>query len=527
MKKFTALFLALSVLLSLAGCSIDLGSLGDNLQYSTTPTGIAASYDGTLRSLIPEVRKLDLDGGDWTETNGYGYLVLTDVSYDDFDYVRTKVLPEEGYYSDDMMELYTADGTEVELFDHSAYDYATGQNFYLRLAYCKDNQTLAFIVGDIPHSHYCAPMVGVPREELLDEVHLERDVEPYTPAGISFDLQYSHVSYNSRVRTMLMRDIPLEQAEEYITAAETFGYVQSRREAMAEAPEDSLIYEASLVVDAELDERVYLQLAWYDSIILIQVCSDRYLETDEYLWEKVTTFDGSENGHDPYAAPEGGYPVLDLSAADIQTIGNGTVYILEYVEYIQSVLMYCDALEEQGYSGNLLYGADNPTDGISRVFESYCLEGMGNESYINVLFFNGKVMITKSAEPFEADEAELWNIMNVFARIGLSHLQANLPSLGMPVYVGSGNGMETAGVAYCYSRFATVEDFNRVVGKVQNLGYTNVVPQSGDGSVLEYHAYKEVQISKWIYYVYCHVFLDGDFIELQLSFSEEASMHND
>lgn len=115
----------------------------------------------------------------------------------------------------------------------------------------------------------------------------------YVPAGVSFDLNYSSTSGNSSDYRIQMRDITLDQVEEYITAAENFGYTETHRGTMEGADCDTLLYEATMIVDEELDIPLYLQIAWYDGKVMISFCDSYYVKTEEALWEYAINYDGT------------------------------------------------------------------------------------------------------------------------------------------------------------------------------------------------------------------------------------------
>lgn len=503
MKRITALFLAILMLLSLAACGGD----GDATEEEK-PTGIAAQFDGSLRSLIPETDVFDLDSGVWTEKDGYGVLILEGISqdYDGPDFYAA------GYHGEGS---YGIEPVIAECNDFSYHDKSTDKTYYLRAIYCYPTETYAIVVGEeLPMRYTCWLMAGLTEEE-IGEPYFEDDVYDYIPESYTvIDLYYTDGAWSDGLYQYQVCEITRSRLDRYISILTEAGYVEAVRE---EPDSESMYYEARLKAYKEFDIYVTVQLAWHQEKLAIAFSEPGCEMDKEAVIEMGKTYEGTADGINPDVEPEGGYPVIDLSGAEVSQWKGYTVQTLEGVEHIESVTAFIDDLQQQGYVDYFYYAygyyLDHITYNEARLF-SLCNEATSDHVFVG--YYNGKLMVIHSDDIITIPEAELCDKLGCYYEPGEYYLRYQAEQL----FYGPGRGYSSDGVAYNYTGGQDAEDFKNAVQKVIQAGYTEVYINEEN----EFCAYRCLETLYQTYYVYAHVFLVDGHLEVQVALTYDTEV---
>ncbi len=512
MKKITAFFLALLMILSLSACGTGASDdQPEQTQGSNETDGTAAppAYEGQLKDLLPETSLFNLSSGTFHEEKTYGYYLITGAAWECQDY--SVELTQLGFYS----EGWSCLPVPGDSFDLSYYhpDLLEGATVYVRMTYY--DGTLLLMAGtELPVMREYMTLMGIP-EEYIPAPSLDGDVYDYIPdhQGV-IDLYYTETHYQNGQYWYQLCDVDRTRLDQYIAIITDAGYVETTRD---EPDGESMYYEARLKADEKSDIYVTVQIAWYQNKVMLVYSVEADAMDKEAVWEGARSYTGDKTGRDPNAVPEGGYPVIDLSGAAASEWKGYPVQTLEGVQYIESVAAYIGTLKEQGYVEACYLAEGYYLDHITNneaMLASLCNEATSD--YVFVGYYNGKLMVIHSDDIITIPESELCDELGCVYQPGENFLRYHVNQL----FYGPGRGYSTSGVAYNYCDGQGAGDFRNAVQTVIRAGYTNIYIDEEN----EFCAYRDLNTLNGVYSVYAHVFLVADHLEVQIALTYETEV---
>jgi len=549
MKRIMAMMLAVIMLVSLMACGDSskdsAGSAGTTAGpvssgvVSSDTTGSAADstssekqeepkqdtaggipeIDSELFKQIPGVDQIPATEYSWVEQDGYGALIMKGVEFYPIDIIWD-VMKAAGYSGSG--GSYGWGAKEIEIDNYVRRD--GDQKMNLKIVHCGMTDTLAIVVGEVPTNHTCMLLVGLTAED-LGEPKFEGRVYDFVPKTNrqAIHLSYSDYKWTDEQGRCQMRDVTVRRLDAFIDFMEANGYEEVARE----MPDDqSVYYEGRIIAHRDLDMYVTLQLALTEGKLLMAVSAPGKELTRDEMWAEARAYEGDKDGVDPDAVPLDGYPVIDLSAAEVSEEKGCTAYRFENIEYTQSVLEYLKSLKDQGYHGCDFwykgYEADTFSGTIVGDGTKYnVFESLTNDTeYVFISYYDGRLLVLKS------DKMITWSELELCAAVDMPYVPGvnYLCGVAQEVLQGYGRSYDTAGHAAEYIDGVDASAYSETVKRAQDLGFTNVLDESQNGSRSEFHAWRRMPEGSRYSTLYVHVFLDGDYLEAQVSFERDAQI---
>ena len=560
MKRFFALFLVVLYVLSLTACGADtdaestgnetrderyeaeMGNAGsktdaadDETAGETHKESVAdetlkdssadptAAYDSELRKLIPDTDVFPMNSGTWSEKDGYIALVVEGINSGNPTYDYIADLMAAGYSSSNS---YGFDMYQANINYFNRQNKATNVKEQLCAVYCEATQMFAVVAGELPMRYVLWQLAGLTPEQIGDP-YFEGELYDYIPktSSCAIDLHYADMTGVNREQYQYqMSQVNQARAESLISFLEANGYQEVTREV---TDGQSLYYEGQLQVYKGFEIYLTVQLGWSQEKLMVVFSEPGLALEKTQVFDGADSYQGDKTGRDPNAAPEDGYPVIDLSAAAVSETNGVTAYLLEDVPYVQSAEAYLEELKAQGYHSCDFYFRGyipdmrtyyfyDDTTGQYNIYES-----LTNETeYIFINYYAGHLLVLKSSEMITWSEAELCSAVGMPYVPGEYYLRFRL----LEIYTGIGQGYDTSGIAFNYSFGATEANYREIISAVKEQGFTNVLSEVQNGGYYEFRAWQNIPSPSTRPCLYVHVFLNGDHLEVQLSFSRDTQI---
>ncbi len=131
------------------------------------------------------------------------------------------------------------------------------------------------------------------------------------------------------------------------------------------------------------------------------------------------------------------------------------------------------------------------------------------------------LLVSNVGEFYDLDLRPFW------AHLGADVLPGSEYLAELMIFLPGGNGSSTGTVMWSYAYGCTVEDYERLKGKVAELGFVEEPKETIDGDYREYVVVKYLPVGQRIFLVYYQIILDGDYLELELDYSVHEGHHKD
>ena len=482
------------------------------------PAGTLPEIDSELFKEIPPIDRLSVTEYAWVEKDGYGALIMKGIEFYPYDIIQ-EALGSRGYSGGGGWGW---DAKELEAQNYKQW--VDREAKYLQVIHCGRTDTLAIIAGEIPTNYTCMQLVGLEAAELGEPKFEGRvyDLVPKTNRQ-TIHLSYADCDWEDEQGLCRMRDVTVRRLDAFIDFMEANGYEKLTRE----MPDDqSVYYEGRILAHRDLNMYVTLQLALTDGKLLMVVSAPGKELTKDEMWDGARAYEGDKDGIDPDAPPMDGYAAIDLSAAEASVEKGCTAYRFENIEHTQSVLEYMKSLRAHGYHGcDFWYKGYEPDtfsgsivgDGTKyNVFESLT----NGTDYVFVSYYDGRLLVLKS------DKMITWSEMELCAAVDMPYVPGvnYLCGVAQEVLQGYGRSYDTNGHAAEYMSGADVAAYRDTVKWAQDQGFTNILDESQNGSRYEFHAWRPMPEGSRYSTLYVHIFLDGDYLEAQVSFERSAQI---